>query len=319
LLNLYNRSQRGVPTIAELIEEYRKTDMPERASTRRGYESYFENHLIPQWSSTPINELRPDPLEQWLRELKLSTKTKRNIRGLLSVLWDFAAKKEYVPLASRNPVELVRLRRQPGEQRRLPVKDLSAEQFQLLLGALDPMLQTLFTVQLSLGLRVSEALGLQWKDVDWLGKSINLQRGVVAQIVDDVKTEASRRGMPVSDGLLDVLKQWKQASQFASAGDWIFASPWKLGRQPIGYTHIWESLAVASQKAGIPHLSSHAFRNAFRSWLDSLGFPVGLQQKMMRHASVTTTMDHYGSALKGDMRAAHEKVLAQVSAGFKRS
>jgi hypothetical protein len=47
------------------------------------------------------------------RGLKLSTKTKRNIRGLFSVLCDFAAKKEYVPLASRNPVELVRLRRQP--------------------------------------------------------------------------------------------------------------------------------------------------------------------------------------------------------------
>ena len=86
LLNMYNRPAKHVPTIAELIKEYRKTDMPERASTRRGYESYFENHLIPQWGSTPINELRPDPLEQWLRRLKLSTKTKRNIRGLLSVL-----------------------------------------------------------------------------------------------------------------------------------------------------------------------------------------------------------------------------------------
>jgi integrase len=160
------------------------------------------------WCASSVPPLH----DQWLRGLKLSTKTKRNIRGLLSVLWDFAAKKEHVPLTARNPVELVRLRRQPGERRRLPVKDLSAEQFQQLLGALDPMLQTLFTLQLSLGLRISEVLGLKWKDIDWFGKSINLERGVVAQIVDDVKTEASRRGMPVSDDLLELLKQWKAVS-----------------------------------------------------------------------------------------------------------
>jgi len=199
----------------------------------------------------------------------------------------------------------------------LPVKDLSAEQFQLLLDALDPMLQTLFTVQLSLGLRISEVLGLMWKDIDWLGKSINLERGVVAQIVDDVKTEASRRRMPVSDGLLEVLRQWKSVSQFSESDDWVFASPWKLGRRPICYTHIWESLDAASKKAGIPHVSSHAFRNAFRSWLDSLGLPVGLQQRMMRHASVTTTMDHYGTAMQSDMRTAHERVFARVTTGNK--
>jgi len=150
--------------------------------------------------------------------------------------------------------------------------------------------------------------GVQWKDIDWFGKSINLERGVVAQIVDDVKTEASRRGMPVSDDLLELLKQWKAVSQFSGSEDWVFASPWKLGQQPICYTHIWESLDSASRKAGLPHVSSHALRNAFRSWPDSLGTPVGVQQRMMRHSCVTTTMNHYGTALKADLRAAHEKV-----------
>jgi integrase len=319
LLNLYNRPKQHVPTISGLIAEYCATEMPERASTSRGYESYFRNHIIPAWGSVAISELKPDPLEQWLRGLKLSTKSKRNIRGLLSVLWDFAAKKEYVPLASRNPLSLVRLRKSAGEKRRLPVKDLSAAQFQALLGELDFMLRVMFTVQLSLGLRISEALGLKWMDVDWLGKNIRVERGIVKQVCDHVKTEGSRREMPVSDDLLELLKRWKLASQFSGAEDWVFASPWKLGRQPICYTYIWESLDAASKRAGIPHISSHAMRNAFRSWLDSLGTPVGVQQRMMRHASVTTTMNHYGTALKADMRAAHEKVLrlAQVSTGFK--
>lgn len=317
LLNLYNRTKQHVPSIADLVAEYRASDMPERASTRRGYESYLENHIIPRWGSVSIAELKPEPVKVWLRELRLCTKTKRNIRGLLSILWDFAATKEYVPLASRNPVSLVGLRKQPSEKRRLPMKALTSEQSQGLLDNLDMMLRTLFTVQFSLGLRISEVLGLKWKDVDWLGKEITIERGVVKQITDLVKTEASHRSLPVSDGLLDMLKQWKLASQFTGVEEWVFASPWKLGRQPICYAYIWESLDAASRRAGIPHVSSHAMRNAFRSWLDSLGLPVGLQQRMMRHASLTTTMNHYGTAMKADMRSAHEKVLRQVSGGFK--
>jgi integrase len=201
LLNLYNKPVTHVPTVAELVQQYRVTDMPERASSRRGYESYFRNHILPKWGSLKIDELKPDPLEQWIRGLKLSMKTKRNIRGLLSVLWDFAAKKEYVSLETRNPVSLVRLRKQPGEVRRLPLKDLSTNQFRLLLDALDPMLQTLFTVQLSLGLRISEVFGLKWKDIDWLHKTVSIERGVVKQIVDAVKTETSRHSMPVPDAL----------------------------------------------------------------------------------------------------------------------
>jgi integrase len=77
----------------------------------------------------------------------------------------------------------------------------------------------------------------------------------VNQITDSVKTEASHRTMPVSDGLLDILKQWKQVSRFTDSEDWLFASPWKHGRQPIGYTYIWKSLDAASRKAGFRTLA----------------------------------------------------------------
>jgi integrase len=200
------------------------------------------------------------------------------------------------------------------------MKDLTAEQFRALLDALgdDVCLRTMCIVHLSLGLRISEVLGLKWCDVDWLGHSIAIERGVVKQVVADVKTDASGRTMPIADTLLEVLKQWKQVSPFSKPEDWIFASTVKLGRQPLSYTHVWENLTKASRAAGVGHVSSHAFRNAFRTWIDSLGTPVGVQQRLMRHASVTTTMNHYGTALEADMRAAHEKVLqlAQVSTGF---
>jgi integrase len=145
-----------------------------------------------------------------------------------------------------------------------------------------------------------------------------LERCVVKQDVDDVKTEDSARTMPLADGVIAVLTQWKQVSEFTLPNDWIFASPWKLGRQPVCYSWIWEKLSIAGRNAGIGHLSSHTFRNAYRTWLDAMGTPVGVQQKMMRHADIRTTMNHYGAALRADMRRASDAV-GRVSAGFKAS
>jgi integrase len=69
------------------------------------------------------------------------------------------------------------------------------------------------------------------------------------------------RTMPLADGVIAVLTVWKQISEFTRPDDWIFASPWKLGRQPVSYSWIWENLSIAGKAAGIGHLSSHAFRN----------------------------------------------------------
>ena len=55
-------------------------------------------------------------------------------------------------------------------------------------------------------------------------------------------------------------------------------------------------------------VSAHTFRHTYRTWLDSVGTPVGVQQKLMRHADIRTTMNIYGDAVTDDMRQASEKV-----------
>lgn len=37
-------------------------------------------------------------------------------------------------------------------------------------------------------------------------------------------------------------------------------------------------------------IGGHTFRHTYRSWLDDTGAPVGVQQKLMRHAQISTTM-----------------------------
>lgn len=318
LLRQYSREETTVPTVHELVERYRTEGMPERNSTRRGYECWIKNHILPRWGDSTLTDLKADPVEMWLRDLPLSTKSKRNIKGVLTLLWLFGMKKEVVP-QQPNPMELVTIRKRKGEKKHLPMKDLTADQLQALLQALDsnPELQAMVKVTFNLGLRISETRGLQWRDVNWLERTVTLERGVVKQDVDDVKTEESARTMPMSDEVMAVLRQWRSRAEFTQPDDWIFSSPWKHGKQPVSYSWIWYGLSVAGRTAGIGHLSSHAFRNTFRTHLDANGISLGVQQKMMRHADIRTTMNNYGTALKADMRRAAEGI-ARVSAGFNR-
>jgi len=58
-------------------------------------------------------------------------------------------------------------------------------------------------ISLATGLRVSEALGLKWSDIDFSGGQILLSRAVVHQHLGDMKTETSRKPVPMDGALLD--------------------------------------------------------------------------------------------------------------------
>ncbi len=89
----------------------------------------------------------------------------------------------------------------------------------------------------------------------------------------------------------------------------MFASPTKLGRQPLSYSYVWETLSNAAKNVGLAHVSSHVFRHTHRSWLDSVGTPVGVQQRLMRHADIRTTLNIYTQAVPHQLREANSLVV----------
>jgi len=132
----------------------------------------------------------------------------------------------------------------------------------------------------------------------------------------------SGRVMSIDAEMLAVFKNWRQQTQFAADSDWIFASPAKLGRLPLSYPHVWVSFQDAATKAGIGKLATHTMRHTYRSWLDAAGTPIAVQQKLMRHSDIRTTMNVYGDVVTDEMSQAHSKLYAwplqssKVSSGF---
>lgn len=300
------QQERSVITVKQLVEQYRAEKMPQRYSTRRAYESWLSNHIVPKWGQCPITDVQARPVELWLQSLELSPKSRIEIRGLIGRLWDFAQWRGDVPTA-RNPMELVTIKN--ASKRMRQPRSLTAEEFQKFIGGLREPFRTIALICVCFGLPISECLALKWSDIDWLNCRLSIERAIVRQRIGDVKTVYSGRKMSIDAEMLDVLRMWKQMTQFSANEDWMFASPVKLGRQPWSYDQVWRNFLWAASAAGIGKLGTHSMRHTYRSWLDAVGTPVAVQQKLMRHADIRTTMNIYGDVVTNEMQQAHSKVV----------
>ena len=88
----------------------------------------------------------------------------------------------------------------------------------------------------------------------------------------------------------------------------MFASPSQLGRLPWSYDQVWRVYQKAASAAGIGGLGTHSLRHTYRSLLDSVGTPLAVQQKLMRHTDIRTTMNVYGDVITNQESEALAKI-----------
>jgi integrase len=120
--------------------------------------------------------------------------------------------------------------------------------------------------------------------------------------------------MPINSEMLRMLETWRARAQFSSDEDWVFASPMQLGRLPWSADGVNDANQRATSTARIDHVSTHTMRHTYRSWLDAVGMSIAVQQKLMRHADIRTTMNVYGDVVTDEMEQAHSKVLRMALA-----
>ena len=112
--------------------------------------------------------------------------------------------------------------------------------------------------------------------------------------------------------LAEVLLQWRPATVFPRDEDWLFANP--VTGRPYHQESLQKSqIKRAAKLAGLGEdIGWHTFRHSYRSWLDETGAPMKVQQELMRHASIQTTMNVYGRAMTETKRRANSQVVGLV-------
>jgi integrase len=74
-----------------------------------------------------------------------------------------------------------------------------------------------------LGLRICEVLGLKWEDFNREQRTLSLRRSAVDGNVADVKSEASRDSIPISQEFALLIERWRKVAP-DSPGGWMFPS-----------------------------------------------------------------------------------------------
>lgn len=199
-----------------------------------------------------------------------------------------------------------------SKRRRRPVI-LTLDQFWALVALVPDPYRTMVIVAACTGLRVSEILALRWSQVDFKNLTLMVTHAVVNGRLKRVKTECSEDELPLDPDFAAFLCNWRDQCE-PSLGDWVFPSHIN-GRCYHASPIQQDYLRPAAEKLGLFGVGWHTFRHTYRAWLDMTGAPIGVQQKLMRHANVGTTMDVYGNALMESKRSANSKIVQMALPG----
>jgi len=294
-----------------LVDRYIREKLPKRHSTASKYRSWITHHIKPKWEHVPIRRVKPLLVEEWLISLALAPKSRGHVRSIMHILFNWAMKWEYIEIDRMNPISLVRVE---GSSKRLrQPRILSIKEFRLLLDHLSEPIRTMCIVSACLGLRASELVGLQWGDFDWKNREVHIQRGVVVGRVDEVKTTNSNKRLPLHPYLADLLLEYKEESApDANDSDWLFPSPYGTGRPRWPWTIQRDHLVPAGIRAGLGPIGWHSFRHSYSTLLRSLQVDLKVQQELLRHSDIRTTMNIYTQAVPDAMREANSKVVEMV-------
>src|SRR3954462_2194003 len=235
-------TETSVPTVAAWLEHWLTAIAPRRVRQRtlESYESAVRKHLIPGIGRHRLDRLRPEHLDQLYTALLddgYSPATVLRHHRILSRALTVAVQRGHVP---RNVAALVD---PPAQRPRDLATALSLDEARAVLDAARGVRNSArWTVALALGLRQSEALALQWKDIDLLANTLTVRRSIHrvrgGLIYEEPKTRRSQRTLALPMPLVTALHEHKAAQlgeRMLAGSEWhdedlVFAQANGVGR-----------------------------------------------------------------------------------------
>jgi integrase len=260
------------------------------AGTRRIVDNALRLHLLPSLGQHPIAGVRPTMVQGFVRELEekgLSAGSVRNIYGVTAQVFAAAVDDRVIP---SSPCRRIKLPKGDGAELEIP----TVEQVAAVADAMGERWRAVVVLLAGSGLRIGEARGLLVDDVDFLRRTVRVdkqrdQAGALAP----VKSKTSRRVVPVGQVVVDELAG--HLARYPSAGP-LFAD--EFG-DPLPYWRWKKLLARATKEAGVD-VTAHGFRHFTASALIAGGASVKQVQMMLGHASAVITLRTYAHLWPGD-------------------
>jgi integrase len=159
------------------------------------YEVALRRHVLPALGSRQVRAITPDELVTWSRRMRsaYAPHTVHNYWGALHLVLGYAVRRGVI---AGNPAARLTSSEQPkpGSSRR---RFLSRAEIGKLLDAAPDRYRVALTCSVFSGLRLSELLGLTWRDVDF-------ERGVI-QVTHQLARDGSRQSLKTPAARRDVV------------------------------------------------------------------------------------------------------------------
>lgn len=287
------------PTSRESLEDYAarwldtyrgRTSRGVSARTRATYRRDLERWAIPYFRGCRLDEVEPPEVRAFVGHLEDARLRPASVRAILAPLKAMYATAVEDGTVRANPTRGVRVGVgggdvEPGRE----VRALTRAELTRLLGHVPERWRLLIELLAHTGLRISEAGGLTWADVQ-LGENPRLlvRRQDCRGEVGPLKSGHSRRDIPLSPRMAQRL--WAARGTRAES-ERVFTSP---QGHPLAYGNLRRRVLVpAVEAAGLPWVTFHVLRHTCASLLFEAGRDVKQVSEWLGHANAGFTLKVY--------------------------
>ena len=282
-----------------------------RPTTQAHVETHLRRHAYPVFGARRLATILPSEVQAWTAGLTaagLAPSTVQVIHGIVASVFKAAVRDR--KLAS-SPCETTRLPRKVKTR----IVPLGTSVVTALVDAMPERLAALVILAAGTGLRQGEAFGLTVDRIDFLRRTLTVDRQLVllprqAPYLAPVKTEASNRTVPlprvVVDALADHLRRYP-----AGPNGWVFTDDTGAPLRRTAFSReVWRPAVTA---AGAPAGTGfHDLRHYYASLLIAHGESIKVVQARLGHATAAETLDTYAHLWpdsEDQTRAAIDSVL----------
>ncbi|MGH9118274.1 MAG: tyrosine-type recombinase/integrase [Acidimicrobiales bacterium] len=293
----------GRVKFADYAEAWR-TAQPFRPGTAVSADQHLRLHVYPVIGDRPLNTIKASDVQRLVAGMALSPSTVRVVYSRVTAVFNQAVRDDVL---DKSPCRGIKLRRTGSA----PTEILTVDQVTALADAIPARYRALVLFMAQSGLRPGETMGLTVDRVDFLRRTVKVDRQLVrvrgkGVELGEPKTDSSYRTVPLAT--VDMLSA--HLVRFPAAHEWrlMFTNERGAPIQQHPFSSVWET---ARRRAGLPEWATpHDLRHFYASTLIRAGLSVKVVQARLGHKSATTTLDTYGHLWGDDDDRTREAVAA---------
>jgi len=268
------------------------------ASSLDGYKKGLTGKRMDFWKGVTLTEATPSKLRDWIGSLGITAKAARNLLTPLRSVFEDALNDDLIEFNPFDRIALGKLLKQSSRASEYEVDPFTAAEREALIehARVDerPMVQFWFNA----GLRPGELIALRWGKVDFVGRTVRIDRNLVAGNEKAPKTAAGIRDVELNGDAIGALIAQKAHTFLAGEHVWHnprSGAPWEKDSQIR--RNLWEPLCL---RAGVRYRNPYQVRHTYASRLLTEGANPWFVAQQLGHVDVEMVFKIYGKFIPED-------------------